>query len=532
MPAFGECVCGTVMLRQKLDIRQSQALVMTPQLQQAIRLLQMSNLELLAYVEQQLEENPLLVRAEESAEEGVAAAEDAASAESSARTVEEASSADAETDAANDLAAMSERLAELDVASDDLFADATPTDLAGSGLHPSSSLPSAAGSTAPGAARIAAVDEDGRPLEETLSAAPTLADHVEARLPEVIREPAERLIAHELIGHLDEAGYVREPLADIAERLGTDEARVEAVLKRLQTIDPPGLFARDLKECLALQLAERNRLDPAMATLLDNLELVAKRDFARLKKLCGVSDEDLADMLAELRTLDPRPGLSVAPMVAQPVVPDVFVRPAPDGSWIVELNSETLPRVLVDSRYMALVRGGELPESDREYISACHQQASWLVKSLDQRARTILAVAREIVRQQDAFFHRGVEALRPLTLRQVAEAIGMHESTVSRVTSGKYMATPRGIFEMKYFFTAAIPTTGGDAAVSAEAVRHRIRTLIEQEDPDNVLSDDRIVEILRSEGIDIARRTVAKYREAMGIPSSVKRRREKRLLKA
>ncbi len=514
------------MLRQKLDIRQSQALVMTPQLQQAIRLLQMSNLELLAYVEQQLEENPLLVRSGESAEETPDTSGETVSADPAPQPPEAAPDDD------DGMAALPERLAEMDVASEDLFADASPSDLAGSALAPAT-LPQAAGNAgATASARAGTADEEGRPLEESLSAAPTLADHVEAQLPEVIRDPAERLIAHELIGSLDEAGYVRESLSAIAARLGTDEARVETVLKKLQAMDPPGLFARDLKECLALQLAERDRLDPAMATLLDNLDLVAKRDFARLKKLCGVTDEDLADMLAELRTLDPHPGLSVAPMVAQPVLPDVFVRPAPDGSWIVELNSETLPRVLVDSRYMALVRGDSLPERDRDYIVTCYQQASWLVRSLDQRARTILAVAREIVRQQDAFLHRGVEALRPLTLRQVAEAIGMHESTVSRVTAGKYMATPRGIFEMKYFFTSAIPAAGGEAAVSAEAVRHRIRTLIEQEDPDNVLSDDRIVEILRKEGIEIARRTVAKYREAMGIPSSVRRRREKRLLKA
>jgi RNA polymerase sigma-54 factor len=523
------------MLRQKLDIRQSQALVMTPQLQQAIRLLQMSNLELLAFVEQQLEENPLLVRAEdgEGAEDGAepAAGGDMAAeapvAEGGAPAEAQAGGAGEEADTAaalTDDGALGERLAAMDVGAEDLFSDVQPSDLAGSGL--------VAGAGLTGCGRGAAEGEGARPPEEVISAPLTLREHVEMQLPLVIREAADMLIAHELAGALDDAGYMREDPAEIAARLGTSTERVLSVLSRLQTLEPPGLFARDLKECLRLQLRARDRLDPAMAALVDNLELLARRDFARLKALCGVDEEDLAEMLAEIRALDPRPGATVAPAAAQPVVPDVFVRRAPDGSWIVELNSETLPRVLVDNRYMALVQGGKASDKDREFISVCHQKATWLVKSLDQRARTVLAVAREIVRQQDAFFHRGVEGLRPLTLKQVAEAVGMHESTVSRVTSNKFMATPRGIFEMKYFFTAAIATTGGEAAVSAEAVRHRIRTLIEQEDPAHVLSDDRIVDILRKEGIDIARRTVAKYREAMGIPSSVQRRREKRLMKA
>ena len=284
-----------------------------------------------------------------------------------------------------------------------------------------------------------------------------------------------------------------------------------------------------LAECLRLQLIDLDHLDPAMAALVDNLPLVARRDFNALKVKCGVTMEDLQDMLAELRALNPKPGLAFGTEPTLPVVPDVFVRPSPDGNWIVELNSETLPRVLVNNRYMATVARGAKSEDDRLFLAGCHAQAAWLVKSLEQRAKTVLKVAREIVRQQDAFLVLGVQHLRPLNLRNVAEAIEMHESTVSRVTSNKYMATPRGIFELKYFFTTAIASSDGDGdAHSAEAVRHRIKDLVAQEG-DDVLSDDTIVEKLKAQGVDIARRTVAKYREGLGIPSSVQRRRERKV---
>jgi RNA polymerase sigma-54 factor len=275
-----------------------------------------------------------------------------------------------------------------------------------------------------------------------------------------------------------------------------------------------------------LQLKELNRYDPAMAALLDNLDLVARRDMAGLRRLCGVDEEDLKDMLAELRALTPRPGASFGGEPVAPVAPDVIVRESLGGLWHVELNSDVLPRVLVDQRYHARVSGGARSDADKTFVADCLASANWLVRSLDQRAKTILKVASEIVRQQDGFLAYGVEHLRPLNLKTVAEAIGMHESTVSRVTSNKYMATPRGVFEMKFFFTAAIASSDGGAAHSAESVRHKIRQMIEAEQgADGVLSDDRIVEILKAAGIDIARRTVAKYREAMRIPSSVDRRR-------
>ncbi len=329
-----------------------------------------------------------------------------------------------------------------------------------------------------------------------------------------------------LIDSVDEGGYLRADLTEVAERLGCAEEMLEAVLAVLQGFEPAGICARDLRECLMIQLKDQNRFDPAMAALLDNLQLLAKRDMPALKRACGVDDEDLREMVAELRALTPKPGASFGGEPAQTVVPDVYVREGLGGLWHVELNSETLPRLLVDQRYHARVSASARTDQEKTFVSDCAAQASWLVKSLDQRAKTILKVSSEIVRQQDAFLAYGVEHLRPLNLKTVADAIGMHESTVSRVTSNKYLATPRGVFEMKFFFTSAIQSSEGGEAHSAESVRHKIKQLIDTEASErDVHSDDTIVDILKTAGVDIARRTVAKYREAMRIPSSVERRR-------
>jgi RNA polymerase sigma-54 factor len=328
---------------------------------------------------------------------------------------------------------------------------------------------------------------------------------------------------------VDEAGYLRADLAEVADRLGIDQQRIDAVLAVLQTFEPAGVFARDIRECLALQLRDQRRLDPLMERLLDNLPLLAARNLPALRKAVGAEADDLADMIAEVRRLNPKPGLGFGNVEIEPVVPDVLVRMASDGSWIVELDSETLPRVLVNRVYYTRVNRLARTSEDKTFLLECLQNANWLVKSLDQRARTILRVAEEIVRQQDRFLVYGVQHLRPLNLKTVADAIKMHESTVSRVTSNKYIATPRGIFELKYFFSSAISSAGDGEAHSSESVRHRIKTLIDAESPVDVLSDDKLVEVLGREGIEIARRTVAKYREAMRIPSSVQRRREKRL---
>jgi RNA polymerase sigma-54 factor len=330
-----------------------------------------------------------------------------------------------------------------------------------------------------------------------------------------------------LIDAVDEAGYMRADLDEIALRLGTSLACVEEVLRVLQGFDPIGVAARDLAECLALQLKAKDRLDPAMAALLTRLDLVARRETAALCAICGVDAEDIADMVAEIRGLTPKPGLAFGTEPVQPVIPDVFVKEGPDGLWHIELNADTLPRMLVNSRYYAKVSKGARDKDSKNYLTECLNNANWLVKSLDQRARTIMKVASEIVRQQDGFLTYGVRHLRPLNLRTVADAITMHESTVSRVTSNKYIATPRGVFELKYFFTASIQSVNGAEAHSAEAVRDRIREMIENEGRREILSDDRIVSLLTADGVNIARRTVAKYREAMRIPSSVERRRQK-----
>jgi len=363
-------------------------------------------------------------------------------------------------------------------------------------------------------------------LDQTLVRAETLRDHLLAQLSVELHEPADRLIGTHIIDMIDEAGYVAGDLAAIAELLSCDVARVEATLKRLQRFDPPGIFARNLGECLAIQLIERDRFDPAMRTLIENLPLLAKRDAQQLMRLCGVDAEDLSAMVAEIKALDPKPGLAFDGATADPVVPDIFLRAQSGGGWAVELNNETLPRVLVNNRYYAEVSTATRNKADKDYLAERYQSANWLVKALHQRATTILKVSREIVRQQEGFMRYGVQHLRPLVLRDIAQAISMHESTVSRVTSNKYIQTPRGIYELKYFFTSAISAAAGGEALSAEAVRFRIKSLIDGEAQD-VLSDDKIVEILVRDGVDIARRTVAKYREAMNIPSSVQRRREK-----
>jgi RNA polymerase sigma-54 factor len=495
-------------LTQRLQLRQSQALVMTPQLMQAIKLLQLSNLDLAAYVEGELERNPLLERGAETEPPAGGDADRLAAAE---RANDEAAARDHAAGAADEM-----RDDPLDDTSAD---DAAPV----RSRH--DDMP--AGYSEWAGAASGPRERSEYNLEAFVSAEPTLAEWLREQVTLAIADPVQRIIGDYLVGLVDESGYLAADLSAAAGKLGTGTAEIEAVLAILQSFEPPGVCARDLAECLAIQLKERNRYDPAMQALIGRLDLVARRDFGALKKLCGVGDEDLADMVAEIRRLNPKPGLAFGSTVVQAVVPDVFVRPAPKGEWLVELNSDTLPKVLVNQTYYAMVSATARRDAEKSYLAECFQNATWLVRALDQRARTILKVANEIVRQQDAFFANGVEHLRPLNLKTVADAIGMHESTVSRVTANKYMATSRGIFELKYFFTSAIAAAHGGEAHSAEAVRHRIRQLIDTERASDVLSDDTIVEKLHAGGIDIARRTVAKYREAMRIPSSVQRRREK-----
>jgi len=501
-------------LSTKLELRQGQQLVMTPQLQQAIRLLQLSNMELMQYVETELERNPLLESDEST--EGPVRAEGETTPEFAKPEEAPASSDDNWLDLGKPVA---DPEGALDTDYDNVYPDSASSDRGGD-----------AGQSgwANVRQRSAGADDDVN-IEAFVANEVSLHQHLSEQMPLVLKEPAERLIGQYLIDMVDEAGYLPGDLSTLSEKLGAPQELIDRVLASLQTLDPPGVFARSLKECLALQLEEQNRYDPVIAAFLDNLHLLASHNLAALKKAVGIEMDELMEIVAEIKGLNPKPGLKYGSVQMQPVVPDVLVRQAPDGSWIVELNSDTLPRVLVNRTYLTTVSKATSSPADRNYLLECLQTANWLVKSLDQRARTILRVAEEIVRQQDGFFTHGVQYLRPLNLKTVADAISMHESTVSRVTSNKYMATPRGIFELKYFFTSAIASAEEGEAHSSEAVRHRIKQMIDGETPTTVLSDDKIVEKLKGDGIDIARRTVAKYREAMRIPSSVQRRRDKRL---
>lgn len=507
-------------LSQRLQMRQSQALVMTPQLMQAIKLLQLSNLDLAAYVEGELEKNPLLERADGEPE--------------SAESASERAEADFDGGGSGSAAAASaDRIDDSLETSRSAIEERLGTDLENE--FPDDSSPSAPRTSADqpiSPSEWANVGTGGREdgdynLESFVSAEPTLVDHLAEQLALAVMDPVRRMIGQFLIDMVDEAGYLAGDLSTVAEKLGAPIAEVEAVLAIVQAFDPPGVCARNLTECLSIQLREQDRFDPAMQALVGRLDLLAKRDLASLRRICGVNDDDLTEMIAEIRRLNPKPGLAFGSTTVQPVVPDVYVRQGPDGTYIVELNSDTLPKVLVNQRYHAELTRNANNEGAKAYLAENLQSATWLMRALDQRAKTILKVAMEIVKQQDAFFTHGVQHLRPLNLKTIADAISMHESTVSRVTANKYVATSRGIFELKYFFTSAIAAANGGEAHSAEAVRHRIKQLIDGESVDDVLSDDTIVDKLRVAGIDIARRTVAKYREAMRIPSSVQRRRDK-----
>jgi RNA polymerase sigma-54 factor len=516
-------------LTQRLEFRQTQSLVMTPQLMQAIKLLQLSNLDLATFVEDELERNPLLERAADQGEPAEPRGTEEPTggdslAEADGGGIEGSDPGETAAPAAEDwlnrdLGTRSELEQTFDNGLDNVFPE-----------EPAEAAARTAQEAAPTAYTEwggGASNDDDYNLEAFVAAETTLTGHLAEQLAVAFGASPRRLIGQYLIDLVDDAGYLPADLGNAAEKLGTSQAEVETVVGVLQTFDPPGICARNLAECLAIQLRDRNRYDPAMQALIEHLDLLAKRDFANLRKICGIDDEDLADMIAEIRRLDPKPGLKFGAPRMQTVVPDVYVRPGPDGGWLVELNSDTLPRVLVNQTYYATLSKTVRKAEDKSYFSDCLQNATWLVRALDQRARTILKVATEIVRQQDGFFSHGVSHLRPLNLKAVADAIQMHESTVSRVTANKYMATNRGTFELKYFFTASIASADGGEAHSAEAVRHRIKLMIDAETPAAILSDDTIVEQLRADGVDIARRTVAKYREAMRIPSSVQRRREK-----
>lgn len=497
-------------LSPRLEVRQSQGLTLTPQLMQSIRLLQLSHLELNSFVEAELLRNPLLER-----EDGADAAEEAP----------EAPERPAELNASEDTVDFSDR-----IQSADSIANGFDTEV--ENVFPDQSTPDRQTDSTQWSERSGG-DGETADIDQFVAARPTLGEHLGAQAGLVIADPAERLIAQFLIDSLSEAGYLAVELETVAEQLGAPVETIEAVLLKLQGCDPVGVLARDVRECLALQLREKDRLDPMMVRLLDNLELIAQHDLAALGRAVGADREDLLDMLSELRQLDPKPGRAFEAGPVESVVPDVFVRPGAGGEWQIELNADVLPRVLVNRTYYASVTKKTRDTTEKSFLTDCLATANWLAKSLDQRAQTILKVTAEIVKQQDGFLVHGITHLRPMTLKAVADAIEMHESTVSRVTSNKYVSTPRGLFEMKYFFTTALGSSTGGGDHSAEAVRHRIKQIIDAEQPADILSDDTIAEMLQKErGIEVARRTVAKYREGMNIPSSVIRRRQKRALVA
>jgi len=499
----------------KLEFKQSQQLVMTPQLQQAIKLLQLSNMELAEYVEEQLEENPFLERLTDSNDPGT----DRRDTGSENTETASENTDNSETPIEMTAATTSEANDSIDASYEDIDPDSAGSDRAVENQRDEYAVNDWS------TASNGAAPRDDRQFDATLSKEISLAEHLTEQLHIATRDQQELFIGAEIIDQIDEAGYFRGRLSDIAERLGAEYDLVEKILTVIQGFEPSGVGARDIKECLSLQLSEKNRFDPAMAAFIDNIELLAKGDLKGLIKITQSSEEDVRDMIAEVRALTPKPGYAYGGEAIHAVVPDIYVRQGQDGGWKVELNSDNLPRVLVNQVYYSEINNTAHKEEDKVFLSEQMTNANWLIKSLDQRARTILKVACEIVRQQDAFFAYGIKHLRPLNLKAVADAIEMHESTVSRATSNKYMATSRGLFELKYFFTASIASSLGGEAHAAEAVRFRIKELVEAEDEKNVLSDDAIVEILKKDGIDIARRTVAKYRETLGIPSSVQRRR-------
>ncbi|WP_126172146.1 RNA polymerase factor sigma-54 [Altericroceibacterium xinjiangense] len=452
-------------LAPRLDLRQTQSLAMTPQLQQAIKLLALSNLEIEGFIGEALEANPLLDAGESAA---IAPPEPPLRRETGDWSAQPASAA--------------------------------PADATGDWLE-----------------------------IEDRSDGPTLAEHLEAQVGTLPLDAATGFVARYIIGLLDEAGYLSFPIDEIAADLGVSAKAAEEALRAVQSLDPTGVAARSLAECLSLQAKDADRHDPCMAKLIANLDLLAKASFAQLKRLCDVDDEDFADMLAELRSYDPKPGLRYGSAARETVAPDIVVSPTGGSGWRIALNEATLPRLVVNRSYYLELRSDCADRSAKAWLNERLSDANWLVKALDQRQKTILKVAGEVVKRQDGFFRFGVAHLKPLTLRTVAEAIGMHESTVSRATSNKYLQCERGMFELKYFFTSGVASADGESAASAEAVKAQIRALIEAEDPKQTLSDDTLVDLLRARGFDLARRTVAKYREAIGIGSSVQRRRQKKL---
>jgi len=491
-------------INPRLELRQGQTLTMTTQLQQAIKLLQLSNLELSEFVEQELEKNPFLERENQEAQPN------------------DSEQPQVDSDNRDD-----------NRGEENNFSDEKPLDT-GDNLEDGGYDYTSSAYAGVGAGSNSKFETSDFNYENTLADNISLRDFLVEQINVEFKDNRDNAIATLMLDYIDEAGYFRAEASEVASRLGCNESKISEILDVLQQLQPAGIFARNLSECLAIQLKDKNRFDPAMKKLIDNLDILAKHDFKRLKEICGVDDEDLVEMIGEIKSLNPKPSSDFDYFVTQTVIPDIFMKPLPKskgGGWSVELNSDTLPRVLVNKTYYKEVSQTAKAKGDKEYLAEQMNTASWLIKAMDQRAQTILSVAGEIVLQQENFFKFGVEFLKPLVLKDIAEAVGVHESTVSRVTTNKYMGTPRGVFELKYFFSSGVSNNEGNVDISSESIKARIKNLIDAESPDNVLSDDDIVDMLNKDDIAIARRTVAKYRESMRIPSSVQRRRIKKMIK-
>ncbi len=481
----------------ELKLRMGMQLVMTPQLQMAIRLLQMSSMDLAEYLQEELDKNPLLERSEEKSVDG-----------SEERTEPPASQTANETgetpEASSDLPEpppSEERL------STDLPVDADWSDVYGDS-HGTSSFEMPSGSEAP-------------PLENTLTRGDTLADHLTWQLGVSALNERERTLGMAIIDAIDDNGYLTVTLDNLAEITGATLEEVEDALVLIQSFEPAGVAARSLAECLRMQLKSRKLAHHPYSTLLEHLEDLARRDFRKLKRVLKVNDEELSEAVALIQSLNPKPGLAFGSDQANYIAPDVFVRKH-EGEWIVEVNPDTMPKLRINRNYESVLENRINPD-DKRFLAENARSAQWLIKSLEQRSSTIYRVAESIVRFQKDFLEYGPEHLKPLILKDVADDIGVHESTTSRVTSNKYMHTHRGIFELKYFFSSSLASQSGETH-SSEAVKYKIKKLVESEPPRRPHSDEKLAKLLQEQGIAVARRTVAKYRDALNIPSSSRRK--------
>ncbi|WP_203141726.1 RNA polymerase factor sigma-54 [Marinobacter mangrovi] len=503
-------------MKASLQLKLGQQLTMTPQLQQAIRLLQLSTLDLQQEIQQALESNPMLETSEE--EDGNDAAENDGDTDDSNSKEQNDSDASQEDTSWDDPADEPDWNTE----TNQDIPDDLPVDTAWDDIYQSAPAPASRGE-----------DDDDTDFESRNSPTETLQDHLLWQLNLTPMGDRDRAIAHALLDSVDPRGYLVTSLDDIHTGL-LDEAdedplemdEVEAVLRRLQHFDPPGVFARDLQECLLIQL---NQLPPdtpwlpqARLVVSHYINLLGNRDYAQLLRRSRLSEEQLKSVLALIQTLNPRPGDSLDRAEPDYVVPDVVVSKI-KGRWRVELNPEIAPRIRVNAGYAALIRRAD-NSADNTYLRDQLQEAKWFIKSLQSRNETLLKVATRIVEHQQGFLDQGEEAMKPLILSDIAQAVGMHESTISRVTTQKYMHTPRGIFELKYFFSSHVSTNEGGEC-SSTAIRAMIKKLVAAETPKKPLSDSKIAALLGDQGIQVARRTVAKYREAMHIPPSNERKR-------